>query len=140
MLAGVGVGVGVWQYLVSTLVYMHTPSPHVPTYNQLTRDWNLFGFHPFLLTFPTMPRAPSRFSRSSRSSPLFSSSLLFSLSPRLLGCGIRHHESYNPDPWSGLSMHPVEHLIYFSAALVTAIVAPLWVVRANVFGQYLFIS
>lgn len=37
-------------------------------------------------------------------------------------------------------MHPVEHLIYFSAALVTAIVAPLWVVRANVFGQYLFIS
>lgn len=28
-----------------------------------------------------------------------------------------HHKSYNPGPWSGLAMHPVEHLIYFTRAL-----------------------
>jgi sterol desaturase/sphingolipid hydroxylase (fatty acid hydroxylase superfamily) len=26
-----------------------------------------------------------------------------------------HHRNTNPGPWSGLSMHPVEHLLYFSA-------------------------
>jgi len=25
-----------------------------------------------------------------------------------------HHKSHNPGPWSSLSMHPVEHLLYFS--------------------------
>ncbi len=25
-----------------------------------------------------------------------------------------HHKSYNPGPWSGLSMHPVEHLLYYT--------------------------
>lgn len=29
-----------------------------------------------------------------------------------------HHKNANPGPWSGLSMHPLEHLIYFSAALL----------------------
>jgi sterol desaturase/sphingolipid hydroxylase (fatty acid hydroxylase superfamily) len=28
-----------------------------------------------------------------------------------------HHNSVNPSPWSSLSMHPVEHLLYFSTAL-----------------------
>ena len=28
-----------------------------------------------------------------------------------------HHRNRNPGPWSGLSMHPVEHLLYFSRAL-----------------------
>ena len=28
-----------------------------------------------------------------------------------------HHNSVNPSPWSSLSMHPVEHLLYFSSAL-----------------------
>eukprot|EP00913_Durusdinium_trenchii_P023826 g22376.t1 len=27
-----------------------------------------------------------------------------------------HHKSYNPGPWSGLSMHPVEHLLYYTCA------------------------
>lgn len=26
-----------------------------------------------------------------------------------------HHRSKNVDPWSGLSMHPLEHVVYFSA-------------------------
>lgn len=28
-----------------------------------------------------------------------------------------HHNSNNPSPWSSLSMHPVEHLLYFSTVL-----------------------
>lgn len=29
-----------------------------------------------------------------------------------------HHRNINPGPWSGLSMHPLEHLIYFSSILL----------------------
>jgi len=36
-----------------------------------------------------------------------------------------HHENINPGPWSGLSMHPVEHLLYFSGALL------LWLIPAT---------
>jgi sterol desaturase/sphingolipid hydroxylase (fatty acid hydroxylase superfamily) len=33
-----------------------------------------------------------------------------------------HHNNVNPGPWSGLAMHPVEHLLYFSAVLIHWIV------------------
>ena len=33
-----------------------------------------------------------------------------------------HHANVNPGPWSGLAMHPVEHLLYFSGVLVHWIV------------------
>lgn len=33
-----------------------------------------------------------------------------------------HHNSVNPSPWSSLSMHPVEHLLYFSSALIHLVV------------------
>jgi len=29
-----------------------------------------------------------------------------------------HHRNTNPGPWSGLSMHPIEHLLYFSGFLI----------------------
>jgi len=29
-----------------------------------------------------------------------------------------HHNNVNPGPWSGLAMHPVEHLLYFSGVLI----------------------
>jgi sterol desaturase/sphingolipid hydroxylase (fatty acid hydroxylase superfamily) len=29
-----------------------------------------------------------------------------------------HHNNVNPGPWSGISMHPGEHLIYFSGVLI----------------------
>ena len=40
-----------------------------------------------------------------------------------------HHRSINTDPWSGLSMHPVEHVLYFSAALLVLVLpsTPFWV-------------
>lgn len=33
-----------------------------------------------------------------------------------------HHNSVNPSPWSSLSMHPVEHLLYWSGTLIHLIV------------------
>ncbi len=36
-----------------------------------------------------------------------------------------HHRNTNPAPWSGLSMHPVEHLLYFSS------IALFWVVPSH---------
>lgn len=33
-----------------------------------------------------------------------------------------HHTSINPSPWSSLSMHPVEHLLYWSGTLIHLIV------------------
>ena len=32
-----------------------------------------------------------------------------------------HHNSVNPSPWSSLSMHPVEHLLYWSGSLLYVI-------------------
>eukprot|EP01084_Bolivina_argentea_P002570 4756_1 len=32
-----------------------------------------------------------------------------------------HHKSYNTGPWSGLSMHPVEHIFYYSCMFVPTI-------------------
>jgi len=29
-----------------------------------------------------------------------------------------HHKNANPGPWSGLAMHPIEHLLYFSGTLI----------------------
>jgi len=40
-----------------------------------------------------------------------------------------HHKSHNPGPWSGLAMHPVEHLIYFTRALYVIVLAPLVVLH-----------
>ncbi len=34
-----------------------------------------------------------------------------------------HHRNVNVGPWSGLSMHPVEHLLFFSSVLVHVVVA-----------------
>lgn len=33
-----------------------------------------------------------------------------------------HHQAVNPSPWSSLSMHPVEHLLYFSGSLVHLVI------------------
>lgn len=33
-----------------------------------------------------------------------------------------HHRNVNPGPWSGLAMHPLEHLIYFSSVLIHLVI------------------
>lgn len=38
-----------------------------------------------------------------------------------------HHESVNPDPWSGLSFHPAEAVVYFSSMLIACVLpVPYW--------------
>jgi sterol desaturase/sphingolipid hydroxylase (fatty acid hydroxylase superfamily) len=36
-----------------------------------------------------------------------------------------HHKNVNPGPWSGLAMHPVEHVVFFSGVLL------LWILPAS---------
>ena len=45
-----------------------------------------------------------------------------------------HHQNVNPGPWSGLAMHPAEHLLYFSGALL------LWVVPATPLHVLYFVT
>lgn len=50
-----------------------------------------------------------------------------------------HHWSINPDPWSGISMHPVEQAIYFSAMfLFLAVPMPFWAHRVTKLGLIVF--
>ena len=49
-----------------------------------------------------------------------------------------HHQSFNPDPFSGLSMHPVESMIYFSMAPMISLFAPLWLTRVVSKGLIVF--
>ena len=50
-----------------------------------------------------------------------------------------HHESYNPTPFSGLSMHWFESMVYFSAAPLLALTGvPLWLFRLMTKGLLVF--
>ena len=45
-----------------------------------------------------------------------------------------HHANNNPSPWSGLAMHPVEHLVYFSGVLL------LWVIPSTPVHAIYFVT
>ena len=45
-----------------------------------------------------------------------------------------HHANVNPGPWTGLAMHPVEHLFYFSGVLL------LWVLPATPLHVIYFVT
>lgn len=47
---------------------------------------------------------------------LFHYSILYEVAHKL------HHRNVSPGPWSGLSMHPIEHIIYFSTILLFFII------------------
>lgn len=49
-----------------------------------------------------------------------------------------HHESFNPDPWSGLSFHWFESAVYFSAAPLICMFTPLWLTRFMIKGLLIF--
>lgn len=49
-----------------------------------------------------------------------------------------HHKSYLVNPLSGLSMHPLEHLVYFSATLVALLPVPHRVFRSVVLTSIIF--
>merc|ERR1719394_72922 len=49
-----------------------------------------------------------------------------------------HHLSYNPSPWSGLSMHPVESITYFTGPMIPCLLFkthPIVFLFANVHAQ-----
>eukprot|EP00656_Telonema_subtile_P018787 TRINITY_DN20199_c0_g2_i1.p1 TRINITY_DN20199_c0_g2~~TRINITY_DN20199_c0_g2_i1.p1 ORF type:complete len:270 (+),score=43.11 TRINITY_DN20199_c0_g2_i1:56-865(+) len=49
-----------------------------------------------------------------------------------------HHESYNPNPFSGLSFHPIEASLYFSAMLAVCFIPmPYWVYQGFKFSLVL---
>ena len=45
-----------------------------------------------------------------------------------------HHRNVNIGPWSGLSMHPIEHLLYFSGVIVH------WVIASHPFHAMFHLS
>lgn len=49
-----------------------------------------------------------------------------------------HHESYNPDPFSGLSMHAFESTVYFSSSFILSLFVPYWFCRLMFIGQIVF--
>ena len=49
-----------------------------------------------------------------------------------------HHQSFNPDPLSGLSMHWFESTVYFSAAPLATWFLPLWGFRLLLKGLLIF--
>ena len=74
--------------------------------------------------------------------PFFLVTGWFYVTHRLLHTGLLyrrahylHHKNVNTGPWSGLSMHPVEHLLYFSAVLFFLLipVSPFVVILTNLF-------
>ena len=50
-----------------------------------------------------------------------------------------HHESINPNPWSGLSFHPLEGSLYFSA-LCIALIIPIPEIMLHVFRLGLLLA
>ena len=49
-----------------------------------------------------------------------------------------HHQSYNPQPFSGLSMHWFESAVYFSGDPLLALFCPLWVARLGIKSHIVF--
>lgn len=49
-----------------------------------------------------------------------------------------HHQSYNPQPFSGLSMHWFESVVYFSADPLLALFCPKWVCRISTKSHIVF--
>jgi len=45
-----------------------------------------------------------------------------------------HHQNINPGPWSGLAMHPLEHVVYFSGALL------LWLIPSTPIHVLYFVT
>jgi sterol desaturase/sphingolipid hydroxylase (fatty acid hydroxylase superfamily) len=45
-----------------------------------------------------------------------------------------HHANVNPSPWTGLAMHPIEHVVYFSGALL------LWIIPATPIHVLYFVT
>ncbi|MBY5460839.1 sterol desaturase family protein [Rhizobium leguminosarum] len=107
MIRGLGTGVPIWT-TYEVLILWAFANGYVPMADLSTNAWWLAGIVVLL--------------------PMFHE-LHFYLVHRAIHIPILykyvhsvHHNSINPSPWSSLSMHPVEHLLYFSGTLIHLVI------------------
>lgn len=107
MIRGLGTGVPIWT-AYEVLILWAFASGYVPMADLSANAWWLVGIVVLL--------------------PMFHE-LHFYLVHRAIHIPILykyvhsvHHNSINPSPWSSLSMHPIEHLLYFSGSLIHLVV------------------
>ena len=83
------------------------------------------GLLPFINweTKPGVVRCPAAADPGDSRDPFLLRSSPAPLKPLYRSAHHLHHRNVNVGPWSGLSMHPVEHLLYFTGVLVHWVVA-----------------
>lgn len=101
LIRGFGTGVPIWTAF-EVLILHAQAAGYVPSVSFSEHPWYLIGL---MLVLPVIHEAH------------------FFLIHRLIHVPVLykwvhsvHHNSVNPSPWSSLSMHPVEHLLYFATA------------------------
>ena len=100
-------GVAVWTAYVVGLLWAH--ANNVMPAIGFSADPALF----ILIGFFTGPWVAFHFYWGHR---------LLHLGPLYRHIHLLHHRNVNVGPWSGISMHPVEHVIYFSSMLIHLVV------------------
>ena len=107
MMRGFGTGVPIWT-LFQVIVFHLYAAGYLP--------WTSFAEHPVYLGLLALVL------------PIFHEAWFFCIH-RLIHTPFLyrhvhsvHHNSVNPSPWSSLSMHPVEHLLYFATIFLHVIV------------------
>ena len=106
MIRGFGTGVPIWTAYEVGVLFAYA-NGYVP--------WLTFAEHPFYLGFFAL-LVPII-----HETHFFCIHRLIHWAPLYRYVHSVHHNSVNPSPWSSLSMHPVEQLLYFSSALLHVI-------------------
>ncbi len=96
-----GTGVPIWTGF-EVLVLHAQAAGYVPSVSPSEHPWYLLGL---ALVLPVLHEAH-----------FFVIHRLIHVPPLYKWVHSVHHNSVNPSPWSSLSMHPVEHLLYFATA------------------------
>ena len=107
IIRGFGTGVPIWTAYEVGILFAFA-NGYAP--------WLSFAEHPLYLGLPRADRADLP------RVPLLLHSPADPLGAALPLVHSVHHHSVNPSPWSSLSMHPVEQLLYFSSSLIHVII------------------
>ncbi|HXV30047.1 MAG TPA: sterol desaturase family protein [Sinorhizobium sp.] len=107
MIRGFGTGVPIWTAYEVGILYAYA-NGYAPWVSFAENPWYLFGLWLLLPLF--------------HETHFFLIHRLIHWPPLYRWVHSVHHNSVNPSPWSSLSMHPVEHLLYFSTALLHVII------------------
>jgi len=102
-----GMALPIWTALEVGILYAYA-NGLVPWVSFAENPWYLFGI---ALVMPIFHEAH-----------FFAIHRLIHWAPLYRWIHSVHHNSVNPSPWSSLSMHPVEQLLYFSSALIHVLI------------------